>query len=74
MSHVWLRKDENELGVRESQVEESTSEEAQRGERRALEELKEVSVSMRMERGEQGNDHFEMRKGRWEETRSWKSS
>ena len=45
-----------------------------RGERRALEELKEVSVSMRMERGEQGNDHFEMRKGRWEETRSWKSS
>ena len=30
MSHVWLKKDENGMGVRETPVEESTSEEVQR--------------------------------------------
>lgn len=49
------------MGVRESQLEESTSEEAQRWKEGYRRIERSLSFHEDMERGEQGSDHSEMR-------------
>lgn len=72
MSHVWLRKGGDEVGVRKSI---SNKESSKHKSPETKESFRRIEKSlMRIERGEQGSDTHEVGQGREKGTRSWKSS